>query len=99
MPLFGQILAALYQMDIVEEDDIRAWHVLPTSQGSDLQPGELKTNVGKTWIVGAHMIHQLDEQESDEDESEDEEEANTNTRKASTGEDDEDEDEDEEESE
>ncbi|EDR14254.1 uncharacterized protein LACBIDRAFT_142306, partial [Laccaria bicolor S238N-H82] len=29
MPLFGQILAALYQEDIVEEDDIRAWHKLP----------------------------------------------------------------------
>ena len=81
-------------MDIVEEDDIRAWHVLPTSQGSDLQPGELKTNVGKTWIVGAHMIHQLDEQESDEDESEDEEEASTNP-KTGTGGDQEDEDEEE----
>ncbi|KAK7055003.1 translation initiation factor eIF-2B epsilon subunit, GEF [Paramarasmius palmivorus] len=26
--LFGQILAALYQDDVVEEDDIRAWHKL-----------------------------------------------------------------------
>ncbi|RXW23845.1 hypothetical protein EST38_g1996 [Candolleomyces aberdarensis] len=96
MSLFGQILAALYQMDIVEEDDIRAWHVLPTSQGSDLQPGEVKTNTGKMWIVGAHMIHQFDEQESDEDESEDEEEANTNTGKTNTGSEDDEEDEDEE---
>ncbi|KAH9001219.1 nucleotide-diphospho-sugar transferase [Lactarius akahatsu] len=63
-PLFGQILAALYQNDIVEEEDIQNWHAKPEAKGEG--------NVQKTWIVGARMIHQLNEQESD-DESEDSE--------------------------
>ncbi|KAJ3811615.1 nucleotide-diphospho-sugar transferase [Lentinula aff. lateritia] len=36
--LFGQILAALYQDDIIEEDDIREWHQAATSQGLGLSP-------------------------------------------------------------
>ncbi|TFY70380.1 hypothetical protein EVG20_g2649 [Dentipellis fragilis] len=77
MPLFGQILAALYQNDIVEEDDIRGWHKLPESKGEGLKPGPVLENMQKSWIVGARMIHQFDEQEStDEDEDgEDSEEA------------------------
>ncbi|KAJ3504968.1 hypothetical protein NMY22_g17742 [Coprinellus aureogranulatus] len=72
MALFGQILAALYQTDIVEEDDIREWHGLSASKGEDLPAGETKENYRKTWIVGAHMIHQLDQQDSESDEDEDE---------------------------
>ncbi|KAA1474914.1 nucleotide-diphospho-sugar transferase [Dentipellis sp. KUC8613] len=74
MPLFGQILAALYQNDIVEEDDIRGWHKLPESKGEGLKPGPILENTQKSWIVGARMIHQFDEQESS-DEDEDSEEA------------------------
>jgi translation initiation factor eIF-2B subunit epsilon len=73
MPLFGQILAALYQTDIVEEDDIRAWHSLSTSKGEDLPAtvdAEVKENYRKTWIVGAQMIHQLDQQSSSEESEE-----------------------------
>lgn len=39
MPLFGQILAALYQEDIVEEDDICGWHILPSTSGGDGREG------------------------------------------------------------
>ncbi|KAK1232011.1 translation initiation factor eIF-2B epsilon subunit, GEF [Marasmius sp. AFHP31] len=68
-PLFGQILAALYQDDIVEEDDIRAWHRLSSSQGDGNE--EMK----KCWLIGGRMIEQFDEQESDdEDDDEDESE-------------------------
>lgn len=63
MPLFGQILAALYQDDIVEEEDIRRWHAQPTSKGE----GENFENMQRCWTIGGHMIHQFDEQGSDED--------------------------------
>ncbi|KAH9180602.1 nucleotide-diphospho-sugar transferase [Lactarius sanguifluus] len=71
-PLFGQILAALYQNDIVEEEDIQNWHAKPEAKGEGVRSGNLLENIQKTWIVGARMIHQLNEQESD-DESEDSE--------------------------
>jgi translation initiation factor eIF-2B subunit epsilon len=57
--LFGQILAALYQDDIVEEDDIRAWHARPSSRGE-------AENMKKCWAVGTRMIEQFDEQDSTE---------------------------------
>ncbi|KAF5391348.1 hypothetical protein D9757_002006 [Collybiopsis confluens] len=41
--LFGQILAALYQEDIVEEQDIRKWHRSTESQGSGLPAGAERT--------------------------------------------------------
>ena len=72
MPLFGQILAALYQNDIVEEDDVRGWHARPDSKGEGLKAGEVLENFKKCWLVGARMIHQFDQQESSsegEDES------------------------------
>ena len=71
MPHFGQILAALYQDDIVEEDDIRTWHKKPSAQGVGVKPPASQENFKKCWTVGAHMIKQFDEQES-EDESEEE---------------------------
>jgi translation initiation factor eIF-2B subunit epsilon len=68
--LFGQILAALYQNDIVEEEDIRNWHAQPEAKGEEIKDGTLLENLQKTWIIGARMIHQFNEQESDdEDES------------------------------
>ncbi|PPQ75415.1 hypothetical protein CVT24_012981 [Panaeolus cyanescens] len=65
MSLFGQILAALYQADIVEEDDIRAWHGLAESQGSDRKTGVETDNFKKCWLIGTHMIQQFDEQDSE----------------------------------
>jgi translation initiation factor eIF-2B subunit epsilon len=66
MPLFGQILVALYQDDIVDEDDIRAWYVLPASKGEDRKPGPETDNFKKCWVIGSHMIKQFDDQGSDE---------------------------------
>lgn len=68
--LFGQILAALYQNDIVEEEDIRNWHAQPEAKGEDVKDRKLIENLQRTWIIGARMIHQFNEQESDEDEDE-----------------------------
>ena len=77
MPLFGQILAALYQEDIVEEDDIRQWHSLPASKGQGLDADEAE-KMKRCWTIGTCMIQQFDEQGSDDDddteESDDEEE-------------------------
>ncbi|KIM62417.1 hypothetical protein SCLCIDRAFT_119402 [Scleroderma citrinum Foug A] len=70
LPLFGQTLAALYQEDIVEEDDIRSWHRKSTSRGDDQKTTGLQENFKKCWNVGAHMIKQFDEQESEESEEE-----------------------------
>ncbi|EIN07464.1 nucleotide-diphospho-sugar transferase [Punctularia strigosozonata HHB-11173 SS5] len=72
--LFGQLLAALYQADIVEEDDIRAWHKLPASKGQGMEAGERRERMEKCWLVGAKMIHQFDEQETSSEEGESEEE-------------------------
>jgi len=66
MHLFGQILAALYQEDIVEEDDIRAWHRL----GETKTGIESDSNLQKCWMIGTKMIEQFDAQESSESESE-----------------------------
>jgi translation initiation factor eIF-2B subunit epsilon len=71
LPLFGQILAALYQDDIVDEDDIRAWHGNSKSQGQGVKPTSLQENYNKCWVTGAHMIKQFDEQDSDEESEED----------------------------
>lgn len=65
--MFGQILAALYQDDIVDEDDIRAWHGNPKAQGQDVKPASLQENYNKCWVTGVHMIKQFDEQDSDEE--------------------------------
>ena len=65
MPLFGQILAALYQEDIVEEEDIRQWHTLPASKGQGLDGGKAE-NMKRCWTIGSYMIQQFDEQGSDE---------------------------------
>jgi translation initiation factor eIF-2B subunit epsilon len=75
LPLFGQILAALYQDDIVDEDDIRAWHAKPQSQGQGVKPTSLQENYKKCWVTGAHMIKQFDEQDSDEESEEDTDDA------------------------
>ncbi|KAI4527503.1 nucleotide-diphospho-sugar transferase, partial [Schizophyllum commune Loenen D] len=80
LALFGQILAALYQEDVVEEDDIRAWFKHPEARGEDVgASGEELENIKKCRDVGAKMIEQFDaqetsEEESEEDEDEDEEE-------------------------
>ncbi|KAI9571225.1 nucleotide-diphospho-sugar transferase [Boletus coccyginus] len=51
LPLFGQILAALYQDDIVEEDDIRDWHKKPSAQGDGVKPPASQENFKKCWTV------------------------------------------------
>jgi len=68
--LFGQILLALYQNDIVEEEDIRDWHTQPEAKGEDVKDRKLLENLQQTWKVGAHMIDQFNEQESDDNEGE-----------------------------
>ncbi|KAF8797938.1 nucleotide-diphospho-sugar transferase [Phlegmacium glaucopus] len=67
MPLFGQILAALYQQDIVEEDDIRGWHILPSTSGEGRKEGVETENFKKCQTIGTHMIQQFDDQESESD--------------------------------
>ena len=70
MPLFGQILAALYQEDIVEEDDIRGWHILPGTSRGEGREGVERENFLKCWTIGTHMIQQFDDQDSSESDNE-----------------------------
>ncbi|KAF9005562.1 nucleotide-diphospho-sugar transferase [Cyathus striatus] len=69
LPLFGQILLTMYNDDIVEEDDIRAWHKLTASKG-DSQTDPNASNLKRCWSVGAVIIQQFDEQESDDSKDE-----------------------------
>ncbi|PFH50667.1 hypothetical protein AMATHDRAFT_47693 [Amanita thiersii Skay4041] len=71
MPIFGQILAALYQIDVVDEDDIRTWHKLPESRAEDEKPGTTRENMKKCWIIVSHMIQQFNAQESESEEDDD----------------------------
>lgn len=106
LPLFGQLLAALYQHDIVEEDHIRAWYQKPAARGEGLKDGHSLEGVRRCWAVGRKMIEQFDEQESSDDEDDEEEGAvekkapaqatNKTAGKDEESEDEEDEDEDEE---
>ncbi|KAL1735216.1 hypothetical protein EV714DRAFT_244033 [Schizophyllum commune] len=74
LALFGQILAALYQEDVVEEEDIRAWFKHPEARGEDVgATGEELENIKKCRDVGAKMIEQFDAQETSEEESEEDE--------------------------
>jgi translation initiation factor eIF-2B subunit epsilon len=66
--LFGQILASLYQNDIVEEEEIYAWHRVPASRGSGDEGME------RTWSIGGQLIAQLAEQDSDDSEEDSNEE-------------------------
>ncbi|THU86422.1 nucleotide-diphospho-sugar transferase [Dendrothele bispora CBS 962.96] len=68
LPLFAQILVALYQADIVEEVDMRRWHALPSSKGAGEEPGPRRDGMKKCWDVGAALLEQLSQQESDSDE-------------------------------
>ncbi len=72
MPLFGQILAALYQADIVEEEDLRAWHSSPSARGVGLTPGVQTDNIRKCWSIGTLLIQQIGQQDSGGEESEEE---------------------------
>ncbi|KAF7793053.1 hypothetical protein EIP86_004158 [Pleurotus ostreatoroseus] len=73
LPLFGQILAALYQDDIVDEDDIRAWHTSAAGRGTALKPGALLDGVKHCWSVGGKLLQQFDAQASESEEESDEE--------------------------
>lgn len=60
----------MYQNDIVEEEDIQAWHALPASRAEDHKSGIVAENMKKCWMIGSHMIQQLGDQETDSEEDE-----------------------------
>lgn len=51
----------------MEEEDIRNWHAQPEAKGEGINDRRLLENLQRTWIIGARMIHQFNEQESDDD--------------------------------
>ena len=40
---------------------------MPEAKGEGVRSGNLLESMEQTWIIGARMIHQLNEQESDDD--------------------------------
>jgi translation initiation factor eIF-2B subunit epsilon len=68
--LFGQVLVAFYQDDIIDEDDLKNWQRLPASRiGQD----DSAENHRKFWVIGSRILQQLVEQESEEESDEDDE--------------------------
>jgi len=65
--LFGQMLASFYQTDVVDEDDISAWHKLPTSNPSTQD--DFAQNMRKCLAVGGKLLKHLQE-DSDSGDSE-----------------------------
>ncbi|EKM55374.1 uncharacterized protein PHACADRAFT_120708 [Phanerochaete carnosa HHB-10118-sp] len=72
--IFGPVLAALYQDDIVDEDDIREWHVSPAAKGEGVKSTSVLEGVRYCWVVGQKLIEQFDAQESEEESEEGDEE-------------------------
>lgn len=74
LALFGQILATFYQEDLVDEDDIRAWHAKPAARGEGHvhKHGASLEGIKHCWNVGGKMIEQFNAQESSEEESDEE---------------------------
>lgn len=70
LQLFGPILAALYQDDIVDEDDIREWHASPAAKGEGVKSTSVLEAARYCWVVGQKMIEQFDAQESEESDEE-----------------------------
>ncbi|KAI0807445.1 nucleotide-diphospho-sugar transferase [Fomes fomentarius] len=71
--LFAQVLVALYQDDLVEEEDIKAWHRSPAARGEGLglKPGSaILEGVKKCWAVGEKLLDQFDGESEEEEEEE-----------------------------
>lgn len=71
MPLFGKILGTFYNEDIVDEDDIQKWHLLPASRGVGMPDGLEAENVRKCWAIGKAMLASLAAQDSEDESGED----------------------------
>lgn len=67
--LFGLLLAAFYQEDIIEEEDIRTWHSNVESKGEGVDSG-MAVNLARSWAIGSRMIEQFDAQDTESEESE-----------------------------
>jgi len=70
--LFGQVLVAFYQSDIIDEDDLENWQRLPASKTGQ---GGSAENHKKFWVIGSRILQQLAEQESEEESEEEDEDA------------------------
>ncbi|GJJ12053.1 hypothetical protein Clacol_006294 [Clathrus columnatus] len=69
LSLFGSLLAALYQEDIVEENDVRTWHSKPESRGKTAADVNVAVKMDRCWSIGSRMIEQFDAQDSDDEDS------------------------------
>lgn len=59
------MLASFYQNDIVDEDDISAWHKLPASNPPPTT--EVSENMRKCWTVGGKLLEHLQADSESED--------------------------------
>ena len=59
----------LNRNNIVEEEDIRAWHALAASIAEDHKPGIVGENVKKCWMTGLsdNLTHKRRSEEGDGD--------------------------------
>jgi translation initiation factor eIF-2B subunit epsilon len=65
VPIFGNILATLYNEDIVDEDDIRAWHKSSRARGVGSGNEDTRASMERLRRVGTAMIERFEESDSE----------------------------------
>lgn len=73
LKLFGHILAAFYNDDLVEDENIRSWALDPRSKNPAGSPGDVCRKQGLLLLQAIHA-QSSDEEDDDEEEETDEEE-------------------------
>jgi len=72
--IFGLILAALYNIDVVDEDDIKEWLSNSESRGLGLKK-ELTAAMGDCLMQGARLLQHLQQMDDSDDDEEEEDES------------------------
>jgi translation initiation factor eIF-2B subunit epsilon len=73
-PWFGIVLRALYETDVVAEEDLVEWRDLSAAQGEGQGEENKKKQWKEMWVKGKAYVDVLEDMESDDDEDDDEEE-------------------------
>ena len=73
-PLFGIILRALYETDVIGEEDLVEWRSLSAAKGEGARNEEEKQKWAEVYAKGKAYVDVLEQMESDDDDDEDDDE-------------------------
>ncbi|EIW73036.1 hypothetical protein TREMEDRAFT_42152 [Tremella mesenterica DSM 1558] len=76
MPVFGILLRAVYETDIVSEEDLVEWRSLSSARGEGAKDEDEKKKWVEVFVKGkayVDVLEQMDSEDEDEDDEEDEE--------------------------